>query len=125
MGQFDEECLPGDPQVAGLELAEVDAGFDNAVGDHEDAAFAEASDPFDVFEHDDFFNDVLDGDQFGDGLDLLEESGGVVGFGSEAEAGPAGHEKAEDEAEAGGQEESDDGQAGFGHGASVKGKDEG
>ncbi len=80
--EVDGDAGAVDFDVARFELVEVHTGFDDAVGNEDDAVLAV---PFGVLINHDFFHDVLDGDELGEGLDLAEYGGGIeeAGFGQE------------------------------------------
>jgi hypothetical protein len=120
--QLDSDFPGGDFDVIRLQATEVDSGFYDAMSNHEDAAFAEAGDPFDVIEDNDFFHDVLDGDELGQGFDLLDDHGCVVGRGG-VEAGEPMKDNSNNEAEAENEaeEQGENGQALFEHESMVAG----
>ena len=65
--------------IVPLELREVHAGFDHALGQQGETRLAQGDDPrpvFGVFEDDHFLEGVFDSDQLGQGLDLLENGVG-------------------------------------------------
>ena len=118
--QFENDLFVLDTHVLRFDFLQVHAGLHNPMSDEQDAVFPI---PFDVVENHHLFEDVLDSDQLGQGLDLLDNRGGALDLGLRAEARWAHQQQGDEKRHAGHdrQHQSDNDQTGLEHAPNLSG----